>query len=51
MKTLKTNPNFVDNSEYTKNSENLTRSTKTNGIRIGSDVIGTGTEKNLQNFC
>ena len=52
LKTLNTRPYFLENPEYTETNEKLDKiyQEKINGIRIRSKLIGTSTEKNLQNF-
>ena len=51
LKPLENTSSFVDNPEYIETNEKLDKiyHEKTNGIRI-RNVIGTSTEKNLQNF-
>ena len=51
LKTLENSPNFVNNPEYIETYEKLDKiyQEKTNSIRI-RNVIGTSTEKNVQNF-
>ena len=52
LKTLKTSPSFVDNPEYTKTNEKLDKiyQEKQMVLELEVNVIGTNTEKNLQNF-
>ena len=52
LKTLETSPSFVDNPEYTKTNEKLDKiyQEKQMVLELEVNVIGTNTEKNLQNF-